>query len=56
MRIKKRWLWKGLLFNACEKDGGLVSEFQSMENDLAEPEAFVASLKELIEYVEKEEP
>jgi len=38
-----------------DKDGVLVSEFQLTENDLANPEAFVATLKEAIEQVEDEE-
>ena len=39
-----------------DKDGVMVSEFQLTENDLAQPEAFVAALKQSIEYVEEEEP
>ena len=39
-----------------DKDGVLVSEFRLTENDLAEPEAFVATLKQAIEHVEEEEP
>ena len=39
-----------------DKDGVLVSEFQLAENDLAQPKAFVAALKQSIEYVEEEEP
>ena len=39
-----------------DKDGVLVSEFQLTENDLAHPEAFVATLKRSIEDVEEEEP
>jgi hypothetical protein len=38
-----------------DKDGVLVSEFQVTENDLANPEAFVATLKKAIEQVEEEE-
>ena len=38
-----------------DKDGVLVSEFQLTENDLANPEAFVATLKEAIEQVEEED-
>ena len=34
----------------------LVSEFQLAENDLADPQAFVAALKQSIEDVEDEEP
>ena len=36
--------------------GVLVSEFQLTENALAQPEAFVAAIKESIEYIEEEEP
>ena len=39
-----------------DKDGVLVSEFQLTERDLADPEAFVAALKQAIEHVEDEEP
>ncbi len=39
-----------------DKDGVLVSEFQLTENALAQPEAFVAGIKESIEHVEEEEP
>ena len=39
-----------------DKAGVLVSEFQLTENAMAQPEAFVAALKESIEYVEEEEP
>jgi hypothetical protein len=39
-----------------DKDGVLVSEFQLAENDLADPQAFVAALKQSIEDVEDEEP
>ena len=39
-----------------DKDGELVSEFQLTERDLADPEAFVAALKQSIEHVEEEEP
>lgn len=38
-----------------DKDGVLVSEFQLTENALAQPEAFVAGIKESIEHVEEEE-
>ena len=38
------------------KDGVLVSEFQLTEKDLADPEAFVAALKQSIENIEDEEP
>jgi hypothetical protein len=39
-----------------DKDGVLVSEFQLTDQDLAEPGAFVAALKQSIEDVEDEEP
>lgn len=39
-----------------DKAGVLVSEFQVTERDLADPEAFVAALKQSIEQVEEEEP
>ncbi len=39
-----------------DRDGVLVSEFQVTERDLADPEAFVAALKQSIERVEEEEP
>ena len=39
-----------------DKDGALVSEFQLTEQDLADPAAFVASLKQSIEAIEEEEP
>jgi hypothetical protein len=39
-----------------DKDGVLVSEFQLTENDLAEPQAFVAALKQAIEDIEEAEP
>jgi len=39
-----------------DKAGVLVSEFQLTENALAQPEAFVSSLKHVIEAVEDEEP
>jgi hypothetical protein len=38
-----------------DKDGVLVSEFQLAEQDLADPTAFVASLKRAIEAIEEEE-
>ena len=38
-----------------DKDGVLVSEFQLTENALAQPEAFVASLKQSIDDIEGEE-
>ena len=39
-----------------DKDGVLVSEFQLTENALAQPEAFVAGIKGLIDAIEEEEP
>ena len=39
-----------------DKDGVLVSEFQLAERDLADPQAFVAALKQSIENIEDEEP
>ena len=39
-----------------DRDGVLVSEFQLTERDLADPPAFVAAIKHLIEHVEEEEP
>lgn len=38
-----------------DKDGVLVSEFQLTENALAQPETFVAALKQSIEDIEGEE-
>ncbi|MDF0665722.1 MAG: hypothetical protein P0119_06555 [Nitrospira sp.] len=37
-----------------DKDGVLVSEFQLTENALAQPEAFVAALRDAIESIEEE--
>ena len=39
-----------------DKAGVLVSEFQLTENALAQPEAFVAGIRESIEHIEEEEP
>ena len=39
-----------------DKAGVLVSEFQLTENALAQPEAFVAGVKEAIADIEEEEP
>jgi len=39
-----------------DKDGVLVSEFQLTENALADPDAFVAALKQSLENIEDEEP
>jgi hypothetical protein len=38
-----------------DKDGVLVSEFQLTENALAQPEAFVAGIKQSIDDIEEEE-
>jgi hypothetical protein len=38
-----------------DKAGVLVSEFQLTEEALAQPEAFVAALKQAVEEVEEEE-
>ena len=38
-----------------DQAGVLVSEFQLTENALAQPEAFVAALKQSIEEIEEEE-
>ena len=38
-----------------DKDGVLVCEFRLTENALAQPEAFVAGLRDAIESVEEEE-
>ena len=56
-----RLIWKGVAVKhpyrliLVDKDGVLVSEFQLTENDLANPQAFVDTLKEAIEQVEEEE-
>ena len=39
-----------------DKAGVVVSEFQLTENALAQPEAFVAALKQSIDDIEEEEP
>ena len=39
-----------------DKDGVLVGEFQLTENALAQPEVFVARLRDAIESIEEEEP
>jgi len=46
----------GYRLMVVDKDGVLVSEFQLAENDLVDPQAFVAALKQSIEDVEDEEP
>ena len=38
-----------------DKVGGLGSEFQLAENALAQPEAFVAALKQSIDDIEEDE-
>ena len=45
---------QGYRLIAVEKDGVLVSEFQLTEDGLAQPEAFVAALKQSIEDIEEE--
>jgi hypothetical protein len=47
---------QGYRLIVLDKDGVLVSEFQLTENDLAQPEAFVASIKQTIDDIEEEEP
>jgi hypothetical protein len=47
---------QGYRLMLVDKDGVLVSEFQLTEKDLADPEAFVAALKQSMEDVEDEEP
>ena len=47
---------QGYRLMLVDKDGVLVSEFQVTERDLADPEAFVAALKQSIENIEEEEP
>lgn len=39
-----------------DRAGVLVSEFQLTEAALAQPEAFVAALKQAVESIEEEEP
>jgi hypothetical protein len=46
---------QGYRLIVVEKDGVLVSEFQLTEGGLAQPEAFVAALKQSIEDIEEEE-
>ena len=45
---------QGYRFTVADKDGVLVCEFQLTENALADPDAFVAKLKQSIEQVEEE--
>ena len=46
---------QGYRLIVVEKDGVLVSEFQLTEDGLAQPEAFVAALKQSIEDIVEEE-
>ena len=39
-----------------DKDGVLVSEFQLTEQDLADPQTFVAALRHAIDDIEETEP
>jgi hypothetical protein len=39
-----------------DKAGVLVSEFQLTEHGLAQPDAFVAAIKQSIEDIEEQEP
>jgi hypothetical protein len=45
---------QGYRFTVVDKDGVLVCEFQLTDNAMADPEAFVAKLKQSIEQVEEE--
>jgi len=47
---------QGYRLIVVDKDGVLVSEFQLTEQALAQPEAFVAALKESVEEIEEAEP
>ena len=47
---------QGYRLVVVDKDGVLVSEFQLTEQALAQPEAFVAALKESVEEIEEAEP
>jgi hypothetical protein len=44
---------QGYRLIVIDKDGVLVSEFQPTENGLAQPEVFVAALKQSIEDIEE---
>ena len=46
---------RGYRLIIVDQAGVLVSEFQLTENALAQPEAFVAALKQSIEEIEEEE-
>lgn len=64
VRLRARWITSNEVVFVrqdyrliiVDKAGVLVSEFQLTENALAQPEAFVAALKQSIEDVEQEEP
>jgi len=47
---------QGYRFMIVDTAGVLVSEFQLTEQALAQPDAFVAAIKQSIEQVEEEEP
>lgn len=47
---------QGYRLIVVDKAGVLVSEFQLTEQALAQPEAFVAALKQSIEDIEEQEP
>jgi hypothetical protein len=53
---KDAYVKQGYRLIIVDKAGVLVSEFQLTENALAQPEAFVAALKQSIEEIEEEEP
>ena len=46
---------QGYRLIVVDKDGVLVSEFQLTENALAQPEAFVAALKQSIDDIDEED-
>jgi hypothetical protein len=54
--LKGKFVKQGYRLIIVDKDGVLVSEFQLRENDLADPAAFVAAIRQSIEQVEDEEP
>jgi hypothetical protein len=47
---------QGYRLIVVDKAGVLVSEFQLTEQALAQPDAFVAALKQSIEDIEEQEP
>lgn len=47
---------RGYRLVIIDRAGVLVSEFQLTEAALAQPEAFVAALKQAVESIEEEEP